>query len=388
MLPSLPLAPSPLIQGFLIFGAVQSLFFAMLFGVQKRRRAADVIMALWLMLLAFHIGTFYLVGSGWLVSSHWQAVQVSFLLVHGPFLWAYVRQQILPAGFWGRKDWLHFLPYMLVLAGVAMMEMEGRVLFLRGLALMGMISGFAYIVAAWQLLRRHQQEVPNRYSFIEQVSLEWLRRLVIGLLLLWSGGTVLGFASRFLAVDLPLTELFVFVPLFIFYLGYHGIRQEVIPGKIAGAPPDFSVSRQSEKTGRYQKSGLQTEQMERISQRLRDGMGEGKWFLNSTLSLQEVATMTKLPPHHITQALNEHLGLSFHDFVNQYRVAEFQRRVALPQNRHFSLLSIALDCGFNSKSSFNRIFKQATGLTPSAFVKMLSGSASGSHRDGTSQPEG
>ncbi len=60
---------------------------------------------------------------------------------------------------------------------------------------------------------------------------------------------------------------------------------------------------------------------------------------------------------------------NFYSYINAFRVEEFKERVVSQKYTHLTILAIALDCGFNSKSTFNRIFKQATGITPNEFVK-------------------
>jgi AraC-like DNA-binding protein len=67
--------------------------------------------------------------------------------------------------------------------------------------------------------------------------------------------------------------------------------------------------------------------------------------------------------------INQREGKHFYDFVNTYRIEEFKEMIAARKNLQFTLLSIALDCGFSSKTSFNRYFKKATGQTPSEYVE-------------------
>ncbi|GAB1474899.1 hypothetical protein MASR2M69_23400 [Bacteroidota bacterium] len=107
--------------------------------------------------------------------------------------------------------------------------------------------------------------------------------------------------------------------------------------------------------------------MQEIYEKLLNAMVSNKLFTNPTLSLQNLSDMLSIPPHHITQTLNEFVKQNFYDFVNSYRVNEFKKRVDQGDSERFSLLGIALDCGFNSKSSFNRIFKNTTGFTPSEY---------------------
>jgi AraC-like DNA-binding protein len=79
----------------------------------------------------------------------------------------------------------------------------------------------------------------------------------------------------------------------------------------------------------------------------------------------------QIPQHHITQTLNIYKEKSFYDYINAYRVEAFINKLQKGDSDKFSLLGLAFDCGFNSKSSFNRVFKNITGKSPSEFKKTL-----------------
>jgi AraC-like DNA-binding protein len=84
---------------------------------------------------------------------------------------------------------------------------------------------------------------------------------------------------------------------------------------------------------------------------------------------------TGIPRHHITEVLNEKYGRNFFSFVNEYRIREALSRMNDPKYQHYTLLAIAYDAGFNSKSTFNSFFKAYTGKTPSAYRKEMSKSS-------------
>ena len=96
-------------------------------------------------------------------------------------------------------------------------------------------------------------------------------------------------------------------------------------------------------------------------------MEEKKPYTDSNLSLHQLAEMLDMTPHNLSEVINTGLNQNFFDFVNQYRVENVKRDVTDEQKGHLKLLSIALDAGFNSKSSFNAIFKKHTGMTPSEY---------------------
>ncbi|MEZ4851347.1 MAG: helix-turn-helix domain-containing protein [Bacteroidia bacterium] len=85
--------------------------------------------------------------------------------------------------------------------------------------------------------------------------------------------------------------------------------------------------------------------------------------------MPQLAEMLDILPNHLSQLINEKEGRNFYQFVNHYRVEEFKRRVELPESKHLSLLGLAMECGFNSKSTFNSVFKQMVGVTPSGYVR-------------------
>jgi AraC-like DNA-binding protein len=98
-------------------------------------------------------------------------------------------------------------------------------------------------------------------------------------------------------------------------------------------------------------------------------MLEQKPYLNAGLTINELATLVKCNRHHLSQVLNESIQRSFYDYINQFRVDEARQMLLDPAKEGHKIASIAYDCGFNSLSTFNDVFKKITGLTPSQFKK-------------------
>lgn len=120
---------------------------------------------------------------------------------------------------------------------------------------------------------------------------------------------------------------------------------------------------------RYEKSSLDTTLMGDYEKQLYKYIEKSKAYLNPELCLEELAQQVKIPKHHLTQVLNERINKSFYVFVNEYRIQEAVKRLN-DIKRDINILSLAFECGFNSKSSFNNYFKKVTGYTPSAYRKM------------------
>ncbi len=102
-------------------------------------------------------------------------------------------------------------------------------------------------------------------------------------------------------------------------------------------------------------------------------MEKHRLYRNSELKLKDLSSKLSLSTHQLSQLLNQEMGLNFYDFVNQYRVKETLTRLADPASRNLTILSIALDAGFNSHASFYRIFKKATGMTPTVYIQSRHG---------------
>jgi AraC-like DNA-binding protein len=100
-------------------------------------------------------------------------------------------------------------------------------------------------------------------------------------------------------------------------------------------------------------------------------MDEAKPYTNPKLTLVELSNGLQLPPYQLSKIINNGFGKNFFDFINSYRIEEFKKRVEDPQFRNHTLLSIAFDVGFNSKTAFNRSFKKITNQTPSSFFNNM-----------------
>src|SRR5207253_4265417 len=103
--------------------------------------------------------------------------------------------------------------------------------------------------------------------------------------------------------------------------------------------------------------------------RLQNYMQQNKPFLDSELTLDELAVQLQVKPKLLSQTINEVAQQNFFEFINHYRIEEAKRLLTNPKDKKITVLEVMYEVGFNSKSSFNTLFKKATGLTPSEFKK-------------------
>jgi transcriptional regulator GlxA family with amidase domain len=96
-----------------------------------------------------------------------------------------------------------------------------------------------------------------------------------------------------------------------------------------------------------------------------------KPYLREDLTLKDLAELLQITDKKMSALLNRYLNTSFYDYINGLRVVEVKKRIQDPAFEKYTLLAIALECGFNSKASFNRIFKKMTVVSPSEYKKRL-----------------
>ncbi len=145
--------------------------------------------------------------------------------------------------------------------------------------------------------------------------------------------------------------------------GSYPLPETIIETELPAGSPDSPV--QGNK--KYEKSQLSSEQASDIVQTLNEFVIEEKAFSRSELSLEEVASEIQVSSHTLSQLLNVFLKKSFFNYVNEQRVNFVKQMLINSDYDKFSLMGIAEEAGFNSKSSFNRIFKKETGMTPSQY---------------------
>ena len=122
-----------------------------------------------------------------------------------------------------------------------------------------------------------------------------------------------------------------------------------------------------EPSPRYERSGLTDREAQRLKNALASAMDKDRLWSDSDLTLADLAARLSTTPHKLSEVLNSQLGQTFYDFVNGYRVREVQRRIAAGEAQNINMLTLAMDAGFASKSTFNMVFKKHTSKTPSDY---------------------
>jgi AraC-like DNA-binding protein len=375
-------------QVLVTIGAAQALNLAILAWLKPRRSQSDLLLGLNLFLMFLIIILFNYRKELTEVSHYFalHAISLGYLAVT-VFYW-YIKSMIRGRLDFSRPaEWVHILPFLAAVALWAIrfvpMAPEAQAEMLRHLETgytcptwfyvfnYGLFLGVFpfYLIKSFHLLKEHESYILTKFSYTEDVSLSWMTRFLWGMVAVWLGF----FFFEIVANDLlgVISELWGFRLAFlcmianIFLLGLYGIRQGAIFSHAAENGSD------EEPAGKYAYSSLTEAQAEDYRRQLLDYMRTAKPYLEPRITIGELAQRLDVPANELSRVINEQLGQNFFDFINGYRVAEFKNLLAEPANRHLTLLSLAHEAGFNSKSSFNAIFKKSTGLTPSEYARQL-----------------
>ncbi|MEM6738091.1 MAG: helix-turn-helix domain-containing protein [Bacteroidota bacterium] len=130
----------------------------------------------------------------------------------------------------------------------------------------------------------------------------------------------------------------------------------------------FQFNGRSKKETSERLSRLTEEESDRIENTLASVIQENKPFLNPNLSLTELAKIINTTDKNLSHFLNHHLEMSFYDYLNKLRIDEFLRQINGEEYKNYSLIGVALECGFKSKSSFYRAFKKEKSKSPREFI--------------------
>ena len=374
-------------------GIIISFFLSLVLFAKRNKSQADYILLAWLIVLGFHLLTFYLFFTQ---QFHHTAIIVLGLplpLAHGPFLYLYTHQQTSSHRF-NKFQLLHFVPvllsYLLFLKffilptdqqiGVFTNHGQGFEIPLMINLYAIYISGIIYVTLSLARLVKYKRSLPDLFSNTEKINFNWLLYLILWIMLIWV-------IVLFVKED---KIIYGAASMFALWLGFFGIRQVqvfthselnppvqaierqqfVAPHNNETPPVDLPPAIEDPGTIKYQKSTLSEEDIAEIHEKLQRLMVEQKPYKNPDLTLDELAKSLDVHPNYLSQVINSRERKTFYDLINEKRVDDFIKNITHPVSRQYTLLAIAYDCGFNSKASFNRNFKKYTGFTPSHYLKL------------------
>jgi AraC-like DNA-binding protein len=355
-----------------LLGAVQGILFgvALLAGKQGNTLSNRLLASLVFVISIFLLGAVLRTTGYDLLLPHLSAVHDPFTFLVGPLFFLYLRTLLTGDMSFPRKTLVHFVPFVICLlylipyylqpVSVKVQELNlehqnpglGDWYYVRsGLVI---ITSLVYILWSIVLIRRYIGGVKRVDQRRDAAVMTTIKFLVGAIVLIWVVGVM-----RYL-FD-PTSQTNLVVPLLgamtVYGLGYIYLKNPVLSALPKAAVP------------RYGQSTLSHDRSQRYLAKLSQLMETEKPYKQGDLSLQVVAEKLDVTPAHLSQTINEHLGQSFSDYINSYRVEEVKKMLVDPSKKHYSLLAIAEEAGFSSKSSFNSVFKRLVNKTPSEYRK-------------------
>lgn len=359
----------------LSMGSIQGIVYSfILFKSFDYNKIANRILATILILLSYRllVQIMRLFGLGYY--DEWYYIMIDLSWIHGALIYFYTQAQTQLKFKFSKKDWIHFLPVIIqitisVFVRLQNLYWDGTKESLSWLGYYGYVvwmnNSTIYIIASVLIIfysyksRNILNSIHDSLE-IKETKLKWIKRIVNSFLVYFTLVLIV------LLVDLIIYKSanedsyyyftrFYYYPFFIgmailtYWIGIEGFSRR--------NDPEISM-----------KTVLDSDDLEilmLISEKLERAMKNDKLYKNQELSLNSLAKQLHIKPYLISKSLSEVFNKRFNDFVNEYRVKEVQTLLKDSENSKYTLLSLAMEAGFNSKSSFNRAIKKQLGISPS-----------------------
>lgn len=353
------------------FGYILALLMAILFWIRgyQEERLSDKLLGWVLFLLGMEIQDYTFGFAG--INVLWNELNGfprGTALLFGPAIYFYLRSQIDQRFHLRRNHLWHLLPWFIpfMIALIIFLSGSHNVQKWQSSSLHGYLykpsqiliwaSYIYYFSKSLGLYKDYREWAKNQFSNQSMISFIWFRNLlyfmIVGILFKESMGLLDGFLNLDFYQDWWWNLAMVAI---IFYVGIWGYSQP--------QPTEMKFDENEPKLSSPDKAQI-TDEEEAWKNRIEVYMLDHRPFLDPQLSLKSLASKLKTNPSVLSAVINQNFQKNFNDFVNEYRVNEFLTLAKDSHNAHYTLLALALESGFNSKSTFNRAFKKITGRTP------------------------
>ena len=297
----------------------------------------------------------------------------------GPLFFLYTRALLSQKKIKFKKLSLLFLPFIIHFIFISLPILNNDFIFLKNynivlkknweyLYILESLFFTSYIIIALKQLNFYQEKIKSYYSTLHSRDLSWAKKLLYCLLAYQAINIGISlFIITYGGVNFEEDYILLFNTVIIcLYLGYNGIFQSQI------FIPEYFFDKKENSletsSVKKQKTELSTYNLN-IKKQIENSLAEKKLFLNDSLTLRDLATAIAMKEKQLSIFINQQMQTSFYELINEYRISEFKEKIKTDNN--LTILGVANSCGFKSKTSFYRIFKKSTGITPSEYLKQL-----------------
>ena len=400
----------------MLLGAAHGLFLGLiLLSTGKFAGTGRIYLALFTLAFALDLGHEYLYQSRYLLNFLGLAfIDPIVNLVYGPCLYLYTRALTQGTSFkFSSWQGLHGVPVSMAVIVVLFLpelnpqqftaiyyaeleNLSGPEISVQktisSIALTSVFTMGLYLYCSIRLLGVHASAVRQQFSALEKITLNWLRSLLIAFAILFMLLVLDGFFSGLFGLNDQLNKLlYLGIVVVIYAMGYLGMRQSAIftgqkpltlvdtelhqpKAKPVAAKTNAEAGNDETVTvSKYQKSALDAAASAVLCEELKRYMEIEKPHLENRLNLSQLADLMNITPNYLSQVINEQLQINFFDFINGYRIEEAKTMLEDPGAENLSVVTIAYQAGFNSKSAFYSAFKKFVGCTPNEYRKTSAG---------------
>lgn len=372
----------------LVCGIVITLLILLLLGKKEDKQLHDYfLLVFFLMVLSLflnHYAHYHQIF--WLyLSTSSLSNSANFLIA--PLIYYYIKSLFTQVNYSSICFWFAFLPFLLHFLFFAIplslsSPKDGLIvdylhLFLDNPTFFYAIETLyllCFTILALYLLEQSTTALTAYYSNLTKTDILWSKRLLLGVIfyLIIDIGLTISEACLDKALIAPYYINVLTMLVVILYLGYYGFFQSqmLLPSFLLDKTGTFKSTSTPEKSIRPS-AIFSKEEIRQITSAIEQALNNEKAYLNATLTLSDLAKAVQLTDKKLSTFINQELATNFYELVNRYRIAAFKSEVILTTNQNLTIWGIASQCGFNSKTSFNRIFKKQTGLTPSQYQKTI-----------------
>jgi AraC-like DNA-binding protein len=375
-----------LITVLLVSGILHGLFLIFLLYKKDLNKTPNRILAALIFAFTFHLGLIALdVRDLFLVYPHLSRLSWLTPLLYGPLILLLTRSLIEIRFSVKVSDLIYLIPFAIYLIilfpyftsganeKVAVLSDSVRVTEADFGWMNHLTSYFHILFVSYALFLFYQNRKKRGEYFSDetQINIRWLEEFLWCVLAIMIFSALTFYSKKY---DIPYLSAiypahFILAVALIYWIGYKLLQEKTHFSTNTAAGIITKETGTLTSPPKYLKSGLQSELTTILREQISELMDREKPFLNPDLNISELAIMVSLSRHQLSQVINSALGCNFFEFVNQYRVREFKVQVTNSANSHLSLLGIAFECGFNSKATFNQVFKKYEGITPSVYLK-------------------
>lgn len=231
------------------------------------------------------------------------------------------------------------------------------------------LSGVVYVSLSLILVERFKKNLSDFYAKTQDIDLAWIQRMVIFLGFLFLSIyflIVFGTGYSFYSMELVFRYVSINMTCFMAYYGYRYLKQIEVFYKT-------KMNQIRATKPKYAHSSLSKMQMEKIQAKVLQVLKEHQLYLDEEFTLAKLASQTGESAQKLSETLNRQMQQSFYELINSHRIAQAKKMLRDPAFEKLSIEGIAFDCGFKSKSTFFKLFKKETGLTPNQYKTKNSG---------------